>query len=255
MTLSGGLNFAKEGKKAENSAPVVFGITLTPPVIGIIFASLGALGAVYILINLVMPSWDDYQQQTTKSDQIQTEIKQKKGQAEQIGKVKAALKQAKEQQKQILALFADKKSLDTLLLDTSRLIDSSNTKVFGSSIQAKMKKFAPTSENAEVVTDSSFGAEINNKLKRTIIKVEIEGNFLQTQSIMRNIERLQPLLLVKNYESKLSPPEISTDKNNPVPINTGKLITSFELEALIPLTSEEEAALAPQPAAANTPKK
>ncbi|MFN9617755.1 MAG: hypothetical protein ACK55Q_22230 [Dolichospermum sp.] len=72
---------------------------------------------------------------------------------------------------------------------------------------------------------------------------------------MGNIERLQPLLLVKNYESKLSPPEISADKNNPIPIDIGKLITSFELEALIPLTPEEEAALAPQPAAANTPQK
>ncbi|MBD2444718.1 pilus assembly protein PilO [Dolichospermum sp. FACHB-1091] len=255
MTLSGGLNFAKEGKKAENSAPVVFGITLTPPIIGSVFAGLGVLGAFYMLVNMVMPAVESYKEQETKRDQLQIEIQQKQTQAKQIGKIKADLATAKEQQKQILALFADKKSLDTLLLDTSRLIDSSNTKVFGSSIQAKMKKFAPTSENAEVVTDSSFGAEINNKLKRTIIKVEIEGNFLQTQSIIRNIERLQPLLLVKNYESKLSPPEISTDKNNPVPINTGKLITSFELEALIPLTSEEEAALAPQPAAANTPKK
>lgn len=255
MTVSGELNFTKEVMEAKNSAPVVFGITLTPPVIGSVFAGLGVLGAFYMLVNMVMPAVESYKEQETKRDQLQIEIQQKQNQAKQIGKIKADLATAKEQQKQILALFTDEKSLETLLLDTSLLIDSSDIKVFGSSIKAKMKKFAPTTEKPEVVTDSSFGAEINNKIKRSIIKVEIEGNFLQTQLIMRNIERLQPLLLVKNYDSKLSPPEISADKNNPIPIDIGKLITSFELEALIPLTPEEEAALAPQPAAANTPQK
>ncbi|MFN9405317.1 MAG: pilus assembly protein PilO [Dolichospermum sp.] len=255
MTVSGELNFTKQVTEAENSAPAVFGITLTPPIIGSVFAGLGVLGAFYMLVNMVMPAVESYKEQETKRDQVQIETQQKQTQARQIGKIKADLATAKEQQKQILALFTDEKSLETLLLDTSLLIDSSNMKIFGSSIKAKMKKFAPTTEKPEVVTDSSFGAEINNKIKRSIIKVEIEGNFLQTQLIMRNIERLQPLLLVKNYDSKLSPPEISADKNNPIPIDIGKLITSFELEALIPLTPEEEAALAPQPAAANTPQK
>lgn len=255
MTMSGEFNSTQQVTEAENSAPVVLGITLTPTIIGSVLAFLGVLGAFSMLVNMVMPAVSSYKEQETKRDQLRVEIDQKQNQARQIGKIKADLATAKEQQKQILALFTDEKSLETLLLDTSLLIDSSDIKVFGSSIKAKMKKFAPTTEKPEVVTDSSFGAEINNKIKRSIIKVEIEGNFLQTQLIMRNIERLQPLLLVKNYDSKLSPPEISADKNNPIPIDIGKLITSFELEALIPLTPEEEAALAPQPAAANTPTK
>ncbi len=255
MTVSGEFNSTQEVTEADNSAPVVFGITLTPTIIGGVIAGLGVLGSFYMLFNIVIPAYDSYKEQETKRNQLQAEIQQKQSQARQIGKIKVDLGTAKEQQKQILALFADEKSLETLLLDTSLLIDSSNIQVFGSSIKAKMKKFAPTTEKPQVVTDSSFGAEINNKLKRSIIKVEIEGNFVQTQLIMRNIERLQPLLLVKNYDSKLSPPEISADKNNPIPTDIGKLITSFELEALIPLTPEEEAALVPQPAAANTPKK
>ncbi|MFM5999314.1 MAG: pilus assembly protein PilO, partial [Dolichospermum sp.] len=249
MIANGELDFTKDQEvtEAKNSVPVVFGITLTPTIIGIVFASLGILGSFYMLVNMVMPAVENYKAEATKRDQLQIENQQKQNQAQQIGKIKVDLVTAKEQQKQILSLFADEKSLETLLLDTSLLIDSSNIQVIGSSIKAKMKRFAATSEKPEIVADSSFGAEINNKMKRSIINVEIEGNFAQTQLIMQNIERLQPLLLVKNYESKLSPPEFSADQNNAIPVEIGKLITSFELEVLIPLTPEEQAALAPPP--------
>jgi len=257
MTLSDELNFPDKGTEIQDSAPgtVLFGVTLTPPIIGGIVGVLGVLGAGYMLLNMVMPAWDSYQQQQTKRDQLQTEVEQKKSQAQQVGKAEADLAKAKEQQKQVLALFADEKSLDTLLLDTSRLIDSSNGQAIGNAIKAKMKKFVPVSEKPEVVADSSFGAEVNNKLKRSTINVEIEGNFEQTQSIIRNIERLQPLLLVKNYDSKLSEPEMSGDKDNPVQIGMGKLTTTFVLEALMPLTAEEATALAAKTAAANAPPK
>ena len=255
MTLSDDLNFPGQSTEIQDSNPVLFGVTLTPPIIGGVVAVLGVLGAGYMFLNMVMPAWDTYQQQQSKRDQLQTEVEQKKSQAQQISKVEADLAEAKQQQKQVLALFADEKSLDTLLLDTSRLIDSSNSQAFGNSIRAKMKKFAPVSEKPEVVTDGTFGVEVNNKLKRSIINVEIEGNFEQTQSIIRNIERLQPLLLVKNFDSKLSEPEMSGDKDNPVQIGIGKLTTTFVLEALMPLTTDEATALAAKTAAANAPKK
>ncbi|MDD1414873.1 pilus assembly protein PilO [Dolichospermum sp. ST_con] len=250
MTYSDDLNFPNQGTEIQDSGPVVFGITLTPTIIGGIVGFLGVAGAGYMLLNMVMPAWDTYQQLQTKSDQLQTEITQKKTQAQQIGKVEADLATSKEQQKQVLALFANEKSLDTLLLDTSRLIDSSNGKAFGNAIRAKLKKFVPVSEKPVLIEDGSFGAEVNNKLKRSIVNVEIEGDFAQTESIMRNIERLQPLLLVKNYNSKLTPPEMSEDKDNPVQIGIGKLTTTFALEALMPLTSEDTEALAAKAAAA-----
>jgi type IV pilus assembly protein PilO len=255
MTFSDDLNFGDQGTEIQDSGPVVFGITLTPPIIGGIVAVLGVASAGYMLLNMVMPAWDNYQQQVTKRDQLQTEIEQKKSQAQQISKVEADLATAKQQQKQVLALFADEKSLDTLLIDTSRLIDSSNSKAFGNVIRAKLNSYVPASEKPILIEDGSFGDKVNSKLKRRIVKVEIEGDFDQTQSIMRNIERLQPLLLVKNYDSKLSPPEMSDDKDNPVQIGVGKLTTTFELEALMPLDSQESAELAAKTAAAKAPEK
>ncbi len=252
MTYSDDLNFSNKGTEIQDSGPAVFGITLTPTIIGGIVGFLGVAGAGYMLFSMAMPAWDNYQQLQTKRDQLQTEVNQKKTQAQQIGKVEADLATSKQQQKQVLALFADEKSLDTLLLDTSRLIDSSNAKAFGNAIRAKMKRFVPASEKPVLIDDGSFGIEVNNKLKRSIVNIDIEGDFEQTQSIMRNIERLQPLLLVKNFNSQLSAPEMSDDKDNPVQIGIGKLTTTFALEALMPLTSEESTNLA---AAAAPPKK
>ncbi|MFM7365863.1 MAG: pilus assembly protein PilO [Cuspidothrix sp.] len=255
MTVSEEFNFSDKGTQTANSAPVVFGVTMTPTIVGGVVALLGVASAGYMILNVLIPDWDIYQQQLIKRGQIQAEVAQKKSQAAQIAKVEADLATAKEQQKQILALFADEKSLDTLLLDTSRLIDSSNGQNIANGVKAKMKKFVPTSEKPLVIDDSSFGPEVNGKLKRSVFNVEIEGNFEQTQSIMRNIERLQPLLLVKNYNSKLSPPETLGDKDNPVLIGVGKLATTFELEALMPLTNQEIAELAAKAAAAKAPPK
>jgi type IV pilus assembly protein PilO len=255
MTLSDELNFPEKGTEIQESSPVLFGITLTTPIIGGIVGVLGFLGAGYMLLNMAMPAWENYQQQQAKRDQLQTDVEQKKSQAKQIDKIEADLTAAKQQQKQVLALFADERSLDTLLLDISRLIDASNGQIFGNAVRAKLKKFVPVSEKPQLIEDGSLGAEVNNKLKRSIINVEIEGNFDQTQSIMRKIEQLQPLLLVKNYNSKLAAPEVSGDKENAVRIGVGKLTTTFELEALMPLTSEETAELAAKTAAANAPKK
>jgi type IV pilus assembly protein PilO len=250
MTFSDDLNSPIPITQIQDSTPVVFGVTLTPTIIGGLVGFLGVASAAYMLLNMAMPAWDTYQQQLAKRDELQISVDQKKIQAQQIDKVLADLATSKEQQKRVLALFANEKSLDTLLLDTSRLIDSSNRQALGNAIRAKMKSFTPVSDKSVPVDDGSLGVEVNNKLKRSIINLEIEGNFAQTQSIIRNIERLQPLLLVKNYNSRLSAPEMSEDKDNPVPIGIGKLTTSFALEALMPLNAEDVADLA-----AKAPKK
>ncbi|MEA5575156.1 pilus assembly protein PilO [Anabaena sp. UHCC 0451] len=258
MTFSDDLNFSKSNNfdDVSSSYPTAFGITFTPKIIGVIVGGLGFLGAVYMIVNMVMPAWDNYQQLQTKNNALQGEVEQKRSQSQQAPKVKAELAQTKQQQTQVLALFANEKSLDTLLIDTSRLVDSSNTQTLGNNgIRAKLKRFVPSGDQAEIITDSSLGEKVNNKLKRQVIEVEIEGNFEQTQAIMRNIERLQPLLLVQEYDSKLVPPEVdkADDKKPAVRTEIGKLSTSFNLVALMPLTAEEQAEIAADEAAKAAP--
>jgi type IV pilus assembly protein PilO len=246
MTLSDDLSFSQHATNfddAPSSYPVVFGITFTPRIIGALVGGLGVLAAGYMILTMVLPAWGSFKEENRKSEELQTQVEQKRLQAKQIGNVQAELAQAKQQQIQVLGLFANEKSLETLLMDTNRLVEASNAQGTGNPVRAKLKKFVPSADEAQIVTDSSLGEKVNNKLKRTMIKVQIEGTFEQTQSIMRNIERLQPLLLVKNYDSKLVPPEVETINGKQQIVRTGpaKLDTAFDLEALMPLTPEEAA--------------
>jgi type IV pilus assembly protein PilO len=255
MTLSDDLNFAEHGGEFNSEMPaypVVFGIAFTPKIIGILVGVIGVAGAGYILLNLLMPAWESYQQQQAKSSELQAQVQQKKANIKQIDKFKDELAQAKQQQVQVLGLFANAKTLDTLLLDLNRLVESGNTATSMNAVRAKLNKFIPVSPKPEPITDGSLGLQVNGKLQRSAINAEITGTYEQTQSIIRNIERLQPLLIVKDYQATLAPvvSRSPLDKT-PVQVGPAAINTSFQLQVLMPLSAEEIAAAA----AKATPKK
>lgn len=258
MTLSDDLNFAEHGgefEEATPASPVVFGIAFTPKIIGILVGVIGLAGAGYIFLNLLMPAWESYQQQQAKSSELQAQIEQKKANINQITKVKDELAQAKQQKVQVLGLFANEKTLDTLLLDINRLIESGNTPTSINAVRAKLNKFVPVSQKPEPITDGTLGLQVDGKLQRSSINAEITGTYEQTQSIIRNIERLQPLLIVKDYQATLTPLESRSELDKtPVQVGPAAINTSFQLQVLMPLSPEEIAAAAAA-AAKTAPKK
>ncbi|MEH2317367.1 pilus assembly protein PilO [Nostoc sp.] len=264
MTLSDDLNFAEHGgefRPATPESPVIFGIAFTPKIIGILVGVIGLAGAGYILLNLLMPALESYQQQQAKNSELQGQVDQKKATIKQIDKVKDELAQAKQQNVQVLGLFANEKTLDTLLLDVNRLVESANTSTSINTVRAKLKKFVPVSSKPEPIIDGSLGLLVNGKLQRSSINAEITGTYEQTQSIIRNIERLQPLLIIKDYQVSSVPLESRSplDKT-PMPVGPGAIDTSFQLQVLMPLTPEEIAAAAAKlapvaPVAPVVPKK
>ncbi len=249
MTMSDDLNFVEEGEAGSTSPyPNAFGITFTPKICGIAIGVVGILGAAYIVLNMVMPAWQAYQERQAKTVEIQGQIDSKVKSVKEIGKFKEQLAQAKQQKLQVMALFANESTLDTLLLDLNRLVESGSTSGSGI-VKGKLKKYVPANQKAELITDSSLGAGVNGKLKRRMVNVEIEGTYEQTQEIVRNIERLQPLLIVKDYDSKLAPPPPTTGPTGkPVPY-TGPpgIATNFQLQALVPASPADMAAVAKEP--------
>jgi type IV pilus assembly protein PilO len=248
MTLSEDFNFEGgefEEAGAESSYPVVFGITFTPRVSGILLGLLGIAGSAYMVMNMVMPAWETFQQQQKKEGDLKTDIQRKEASINQIGQVKKDLAQAKIQKAQVLGLFSNEKTLDTLLLDLNRLVESGNDLLPANAVKAKMKKFTPDVQRSEIVADGSLGTAVNGKLKRVKVNVEISGTYKQTQAILRNIERLQPLLLVKEYQSTIQPEEVveiagkKFRRTGDAPITT-----LFQLQALMPLSPEEVASAA-----------
>ena len=145
--------------------------------------------------------------------------------------------------------------------------------------EAKLTGFKPSSETPagappatgaitvpNVVKDNSLGLELNNKLKRETIDIAFEGNFSQTQQIFRTIERLQPLLLMRNMSITVgragggpSPILYELGSTSSVPVRLPNcqpetvLKTSFKMDALIPVSPEEAKLLVPVPTASPSP--
>ena len=245
-----------EGQDENPSYPKAFGITFTPKVGGIIFGVLGLLGATYLLINVVQPAFQQYNQLNTDIKSKEEQLKRQEEIQKEIAQANTELEQAKQRNQQVLTLFSNEKTLDTLLLDLNSPIKARN---------GTLTYFEPVKQTAQAA-NSNQAEPIpgNGKLARKTYNVRLEGNFEQTQSILRNYERLQSLLIVKDFKSELyddqgvlinvtngtSVPAIFKKDENRKIIPGGKptLRTSFKMEALTPVTEDQAKQAANQPA-------
>lgn len=220
-----------------SSYPVVFGITLTPTVSGLLLVLLGGVGAFYIYQNLVSPVLET-------NAQLQAEVSEKEallvdtGELErQINEAKERLTEAEALRGDVRGLFATEDSLDTLLFDVNARVQSANLNV-PEGRRAQLTKFELDPASSGVITDSSFGADVNNRLERRVFNVEMQGDFAQTQSIIRSIERLQPLMVLRNFNSELdtaaSVSQINERGEIVVTDNYVVINTSFQLNVLLP---------------------
>jgi type IV pilus assembly protein PilO len=238
MTISEEFISVEEDLEAAPSYPTVFGVTLTPTISGALLAVVGVCLGGYLFTSFVTPAMQQHDELTAKQNEKQNLVQQKSASMAQKQQVEAELAKAKRQKTDVLALFSNESTLDTLLIDLNRLVQSVNGK---QSATAKLKKFTPANQSAETISDGSFGTEVNGKLKRRIVDINISGTFEQTQSILRSIERLQPLLIVRDYQSNMV---VATDKDGKRAAGAPNIDTSFKLQALIPVSPEEAAAAA-----------
>lgn len=272
--------------------PTIFGVTLTPVVTGVLLATAGLVGAAALWAYLVNPAWENYQTLDAAVKEKSEQLKQQATVKKQIQDAKVKLVQVNQQRDQVYALFANEKTIDTLLLDLNQLIEKNNAGRVGATraklnncpaairdqyaniatynkfednfgalvAEAKLRKFTPDPKGAEVITDGSLGPLINNKLKRRVINVEFQGNFNQTQSIFRTIERLQSLLLVKDLSVQIGDRSRSSGglyevlPNGNVRFLTNcqpdtQVTTGFKMEALLPLSAADRKAVKPAPTA------
>lgn len=231
--------------------PTAFGITFTPQIIGICLGVVGFLAAGYIIMTFFMPVWTTYQtsrgERKERLDQVNAqEFSTLLGKIENL---KGEIAKVEDDQKQLYSLFADEQTVNTLLLDINQFFREK---------EAKILSFQPQVWDAEIIGDGSLGETVNNKLKRQVISINMEGSFFQTQSILRDIEKLQPLLLLKDFNSEISEkPALILDENQLKSQGEPILKTNFTLELILPLTEQElvELKKAEEAAAAAEPGK
>jgi type IV pilus assembly protein PilO len=212
--------------------PSIFGIDLSPMLLGGVLAVIGFAGAGYFGYTNLMPQQQANQELQMKLSSLQQQIQERQDNAKKIAEAKVKLEKAKVQQQAVLALFANDQKLDTLLLDLNKLIN-------------------PDAAATGVINDGSLGSALNGKLRRKSTDVEVDGSFEQMQSILRTVERLDQLLILKDFQADLVLANTNNLSGGGVISSTPKIKTKFKLQAVIPLTAEESAAAAvPPPTAA-----
>ncbi|MDJ0582774.1 pilus assembly protein [Crocosphaera sp.] len=231
-----------------SSYPTAFGITFTPQISGICLGVLGLLGSIYVGFNFVKPAYDNYtelkateaEKQGQVAQQQSGELSQKMLEAEQ------KLRESEALRSDVLSLFSSEESLKTILFDINQLVQKH---------QAKLVSFSPNG-GITVVRDSSLGEGANDRLKSQKLDLTIRGDFVSTQSLLRDLERLQPLLVITGLNSKLVKEQFTIEiveikQEGGESVATGQAIsqgnnaleTSFTLDAILPLSPEELAKL------------
>jgi type IV pilus assembly protein PilO len=232
--------------------PSIFGITLSPTLGGIALAIFGCAVSGYLYLNFLQPQIAKNQELESKLANTQQEIQQRKDIAKKIAAAELDRDRVTIQKQVVLNLFASDKKLDTLLLDLNKLVNIR---------QGELQKFVPeTAGAAMVVSDDSLGVALQNKVKRKSVAIELEGTFEQIQSILRTIERLDQLLIVRDFRADVdkSTQKIVIDAQGrilPSAQPQSKLKTSLKLQAIIPLSPAEQAAAAPPPPTTPAKKK
>jgi hypothetical protein len=232
--------------QGSSEYPSAFGITFTPRVSGIAIGVLGLLGSLYLALNWLLPMYDQYQKLKTDEITKQDQITQRKiGDLDRkIEALQIQLQQKESQKQQVLAMFAREQDLNTLLLDISNLLKNRNIELLSFSPQGKL---AP-------ISDGSLGEMVNNKLKRQTYQARLRGGFESTQAVVRDLERLQPLVIVRGLKSQAEAQEnvgtlvgTSPSSAQVIPAQNLPITTDMQLDVIIPLTAEEVAKLAPPP--------
>ena len=230
---------------AEGDYPTAFGVTFTPQVTGIALGIVGVLAMGYVIFTFLLPAFGEYQQIKADEAAKQAQIDQQSPEIllRKLTNAEIQLQEAQQRKATILELYANSEDLETILYNFNTLFNARDMKLLS---------FLPEGEPA-VIADDSLGANAKNQLKRQTYKVSMAGSFNDTLALIRDMERLQPLILMKNLQTSLVNTEFPINvvrDGDTVKVQTDAadtLTTDLTLEVLMPLTPEEIAALAPPP--------
>jgi type IV pilus assembly protein PilO len=297
----------KEDMLAPEPAKV-FGLPM-PTFLGWLFGLGGVLLAGWLLMNVVLPLKGETDTVTSEVVEGKRRLAEKDQIEAQLKQAKENLVKVEQQQQQVLSLFANEQDLKTILLDLNQLIEKNNAGVMAARqaklancpleirqqyanlarqqqledqvlkgplvAEAKLTTFKPDEKGIQLITaadvakDTYLTPPLAGQLRRETIEVAFEGNFSQAQSIFRTIERLKPLLIIKDLKVVRKNPVGGNQLDGIYAVTPGGVqflsncqpevvtTTSFKMDALLPLpptnAAAQPAAASPQPAASPAP--
>ncbi len=284
MTATGDFLPAEEDQQFEQAGPTypsAFGIEFTPKVQAILLALLGIGGAFAIYNFFVKPVVEERQALEAQVVEKEIQIEQQAASLQEIAALRAELDQSLRQRVEIYSLLGDQETLDTLLLDINQQIQNSNASIADvlrtdfdrldngqlaalglnrEQVQQVRTEFAEdpvlqrllyTSEllnyspgPATLVTDGP--PELSGKLQQYSVDISMQALFPQTLSILRNLERLEPLVVVRDLEQSIASPPSGASEDQLVGVSR-LLDTNFTLDVLVPAIDPAEPPEPPAP--------
>lgn len=271
MTATGDFLPADQDQEFEQvgpSYPTAFGVEFTPRIQAILLALLGLGGAFAIYNFLVKPVVQERESLEAQVAEKELQIEQQSASLQEIAALRAELDEALQQRVEIYSLLGDQETLDTLLLDINQQIQNSNASIADvlrtdfdrldsgqlaalglnrEQVQQVRTQFAEdpvlqrllyTSElmsytpgPVTLVTDGP--EELSGKLQRYTVDVSMQALFPQTLSILRNLERLEPLVIVRDLQQTIASPPSGASEEDLVGVSR-LLDTEFTLDVLVP---------------------
>ena len=227
-------DFIDSDQSLDDDYPSAFGITFTPTVSCIALSILGIVGAGYIYMNMVAPAQKATNTLKTQKTEKEAQLNQVKqdGYEQAVAKLKAEIKEQEALKSKVISMFTSQDDLETLLIDINSFVAAN---------QGQLVKYTPD-RNISTINDNSLGAEVQGKLKKKGLDLEIKGTFSQTQAILQDIERLEPLLMVRGYQSRVTEnPQAVLVMNQGQIVEQKKAIltTKLQLDAILPFNQKD----------------
>lgn len=231
------------------AAPVGYfealGVQFTSTVLGVLLAiaGIGGAGALWWFQVKPMMAEQDTLDQELQTKQTELQQKQASNQPNKLVELEAQLNQEKRIASEVLNAYGKEKQVQTFLLDFNRILTASNI---------QLVNYEPTPEQPAFIADTSYGAAAQNKLKYQTFNVAFEEmTYAQVDSMLENLDLLQPLIVLRNFSTTVSQRATYLyDKNKVTPKEPTKLSVSFVVDALLAPTPEELAKKQEEAAAA-----
>lgn len=182
----------------EGPAPQSFmGLPVSPLIVGVVLAVLGAGGAAYIFFTMTQPVLDANAQLQKDIDDLTSKIEVQKKSVAQLPLAQEKVDSAKLRKQEMLGFFAKDEALQTLLLDFEAIVKQ----------QPGLKlNSLSLAGDPEIVTDGSLGESANNLFKRQGLTLAVTGSFPAVRQLMQALERFEPIVQVPNLSLTSSAP-------------------------------------------------
>jgi type IV pilus assembly protein PilO len=243
-------------------------LVLTPQIQGILIALLGLGLAGFAGFKLLLPAIQERDTLTMQIAEKEAEIATQRSKISQRDQARANLVEAQQQKENVLALFAQGTTLETLLLDINQIVEQS-----GGNLESF--KPLPSSPNDWIFTEgaaqggsgaaapaadaapSGPSLRLSQAVEGKTMALEMVGSYQQTLDTLRRLERLQQMVVFGQFTSELGQgsqrifvnPDGRITEQAPANIET-----VFNLIAVMPLPPEQLKNLAaPAPVAEAAP--